>query len=552
MKKAARTFSMLAVILCGSLSLPSQTLNDKLIAAIEAGKAETVRSLLAQGAEIDAKDDQGYTLLQHAVMSEQDEAVSILLKAGADPEIKSDATGNTALHWAVMGDNLDILRTLLSRGANLEAKNSAGLTPLLFAAANNKTSQAALLLSKGANLEAQDSNGNTPLLKAATRGALEIVKLLLDRGADAAAINTSKQSARDLATQNGRAEVSSFFGERDAAQTAQQKLNNKLAAAIAENNADKLKLLLDAGANIEANMSSDFNVDGYYSSTVKNITPLLLAVALDKQELVKLILARHANIDSIHDGLIDVSHYGINVNGAMTPLTLAIQMGKLPMAQLLAEQGANLEQRDSNGLTPLLYAIDNGQTEIAKYLLKKGADPGVKDSKGQSALQHAALAGNVEIGKLLQSGDLQYRQLEKTQWKDAQEQFTAYVSALSSDPQSVLLRRKVIELGAALPTAPAVPEAAKQLLMQASQELQQAKTPGALETPIALLYKTIHLAPWWGNAYYNLGFALQMDSKFDEAITMFAYYLDSKPSAADAAEAQTRIQASRTAKNAAK
>jgi ankyrin repeat protein len=85
MKKAARTFSMLAVILCGSLSLPSQTLNDKLIAAIEAGKAETVRSLLAQGAEIDAKDDQGYTLLQHAVMSEQDEAVSILVKAGADP-----------------------------------------------------------------------------------------------------------------------------------------------------------------------------------------------------------------------------------------------------------------------------------------------------------------------------------------------------------------------------------------------------------------------------------------------------------------------------------
>jgi tetratricopeptide (TPR) repeat protein len=325
-----------------------------------------------------------------------------------------------------------------------------------------------------------------------------------------------------------------------------------MAAAIGEGSSEELKLLLDAGADIEANMSSDFKVEDHYSTTVKNITPLLLAVALDQQELVSLLLARRASIDSIHDGLIDCYHYGIDVKGAMTSLTLAIQMGKLPMVQLLTDQGANLEQRDAEGRTPLHYAVDESRTEIVKYLLKKGADPGAKDIKGQTALQHAALAGNVEIGKLLESGDLQYRQLEKTQWKDAQEQFTAYVSALSSDPQNVLLRRKVIALGAALPTPPAVPDAAKQYFVLATQQIPLAKTPSALDTPIALLRKTIDLAPWWGNGYYNLGVALQMNSKFDESITMLQYYLDSKPSAADAAEAQTRIQAARTAKNAAK
>ncbi len=553
MKSAARIYSILAILLFGSLSLSSQSLKDKLIAAIDAGKVDTVRSLLAQVTDLNAKDDQGYTPLQHAVMAEQADVVLVLLNAGSDTEVKSDVAGNTALHWAVIGDNLEILRALLTRGANLEVRNNDGLTPLIFAAANNKPVPVNLLVSKGANVEARDNYNRTPLMWAARNCPVETATLLLNHGANLEAVNNEGANALVFSGYNkNHADMTAFLQERFAALGVQRELNNKLAAAIAERSPEQLKLLLDAGADIEANLSSDFKAEGYYSTTLKNVTPLIWAVAINQPELVKLLLSRHANIDAMREGAIDCYHFNVKVEGSMTPLTLAIEMGKMSMVQLLADQGANLEQRDAQGRTPLLFAIDKIQVEIVKYLLKRGADPGVKDKKGLAALQHAALAGNVEVGKLLQSGDLQYRQLEQTQWKDNQEQFTAYVRALSSDPQSLLLRRRVIQLGTALPAAPALPEVARQLFVQASQQLQQARTPNALDAPIELLHKVVDLAPWWGNGYYNLGVALQMHSKFDDAITMFNYYLDSKPSADDAAEAQMRIQATLTAKSAAR
>jgi len=49
------------------------------------------------------------------------------------------------------------------------------------------------------------------------------------------------------------------------------------------------------------------------------------------------------------------------------------------------------------------------------------------------------------------------------------------------------------------------------------------------------------IAPWWGNAYYNLSRALELSGSYDEAVKQLSYYLELKPSEAEATEARAHI-----------
>ncbi len=60
------------------------------------------------------------------------EAIKVLLAAGADPNAK-DPTGATMLHQAVTARQAAIIRELVAKGAKLDAVNKDNLTPLLLA-----------------------------------------------------------------------------------------------------------------------------------------------------------------------------------------------------------------------------------------------------------------------------------------------------------------------------------------------------------------------------------------------------------------------------------
>jgi ankyrin repeat protein len=57
------------------------------------------------------------------------EAVTLLLQAGVDPNVKTPA-GDTALHLAAWDGKLDIVRALVAGGADINAKDGAGKTAL--------------------------------------------------------------------------------------------------------------------------------------------------------------------------------------------------------------------------------------------------------------------------------------------------------------------------------------------------------------------------------------------------------------------------------------
>lgn len=127
----------------------------------------------------------GSTPLMYAALYGDSDSVRRLLAAGADPNLKNDA-GATALMWAV-GD-LEKTRLLVDRGANVNARSGNGRTPLMIAATHHgSTPVLQLLLDHGANPSAQSPGlfgVMTPLAEAAYASDATAMHTLIARGAD--------------------------------------------------------------------------------------------------------------------------------------------------------------------------------------------------------------------------------------------------------------------------------------------------------------------------------------------------------------------------------
>jgi ankyrin repeat protein len=149
------------------------------------GEMTTLVRLLAQHADINAKDDEGRTPLLHALLSKsghQLERVRVFLAAGADVNVK-DNKGTTALHRAIHEENEDIVIELLAAGADVHAEDThKGIVyrPIHFAKTERETRA---LVAAGADVDVQDSEGLRPLHNAVIHGCNEAVRALVEAGA---------------------------------------------------------------------------------------------------------------------------------------------------------------------------------------------------------------------------------------------------------------------------------------------------------------------------------------------------------------------------------
>ena len=218
-----------------------------------------------------------------------------------------DNLGMTPLHWAARENKLRAIKIFLSRGADIQSRTNTDDTPLHEAAESNAREAVMLLLTKGANRESKDDEKWTPLHLASFWDNREIIALLLSHGADI--------RSRDMLGYT------------------------PLHIASCYNRLKSFVLLIDNGADIE-------------SKTDKQETSLDMALRNQHKEVAQVLLERGA-VSRDTDGS-TISHR-------------AAQEGDVALIELLfaANASAALGSKDNRGYGFLYYALENLKSEDA-------------------------------------------------------------------------------------------------------------------------------------------------------------------------------------------
>ena len=235
--------------------------SSPLLFAVRAGDVQSVRLLLAAGADVNDSLPDGMTALTLAAQSGYGDIGALLLEKGAAPN--ADALGYTALHAAVLRSDVGLVKALLAGGANPNVpivkpspirRDSqdfvlptpvVGATPYLLAAKYLEVEIMRALIAGGADPKATMPNGTTALMMAAgtfeararderrnlsRRGicvcdgaeiedagrAAEAVKTAIEAGIDVNAINKGGDTALHAAASMGYAPVVQLLADNGA------------------------------------------------------------------------------------------------------------------------------------------------------------------------------------------------------------------------------------------------------------------------------------------------------------------------------------------------
>src|ERR1700747_1550459 len=206
----------------------------EVIAAIEAGDAGQLRTLLAEDRSLAAaRDASGVSALMHALYRQRKDMVDVL-RAGRgdldifeasslgradlvedmvsrDPRLANARSGDgfTPLHFAAFFGQESVARVLLEHHADAAPVTNNGMQvmPLHSAAAGRNLAIARALLEHGAPVNARQQKGWTALHAAAQHGDRAMVELLLKYGANPNAKNDAGRTPEQVAEEKGHTEV---------------------------------------------------------------------------------------------------------------------------------------------------------------------------------------------------------------------------------------------------------------------------------------------------------------------------------------------------------
>lgn len=393
-----------------------------------------INYLLDCGADIDARNSAGESLLYMAVNQNNKEAGELLISKGADiyasdsngksplyialnsdEKIRdwffcnevlesSDGNGNTPLHYAVNWDDLNGIKFLLNAKADISKCNSAGETALFTAVRRNSAASINLLIKKGANPNARDFHLDTPLHHAVRGPYLAAIETLVKQNnIEINAKNLAGKTPLSQAVIANNGEVTGILISHGADVNAYDDTGVTIVMDAVQNKSKSTFIpLLDAKANVnlqdmngrnayhEAAKSKDIKIIKLLCQYGGNAllqdsygkTPFSMLLS-EKFSYVKAVLGTNRNlVDSNGNNPI---HEAINCNSSENTLQQIINLGY------------NIDQRNGQGLSPLNLAISLNNKALAKILILNKADPFISDNVGECAITLCFSADNQDI-----------------------------------------------------------------------------------------------------------------------------------------------------------
>ncbi len=148
-----------------------------------ASEDEALRALAEAGADMNALEHRAYDVVTIAAVADDPELMSLAIELGNDPGLVTSPYLGTALIAAAHLGHAEVVRRLIDAGAPLDHINNLHWTAVMEAVVlgdGGPGHQAVLdaLLSAGADRSLADRDGVTPLEHAEARGFAEMVERL--------------------------------------------------------------------------------------------------------------------------------------------------------------------------------------------------------------------------------------------------------------------------------------------------------------------------------------------------------------------------------------
>lgn len=190
-----KTAAILATLLLASHAATAQQL-DMLSA--------TVRLHLESGNDVNQIIETEGTLLQAAIKSYNGALAKLLIEAGADTNLVSDADDQPPLTLAIRLDDLEVLSLLIENGADIDGEDSEGRTPLFKTLRPDRSDTRIFLIENGADVNKSLHSGTTAIVEATSIRNVNAINQLVANNATINAKLVSKAACDYCHISKGR------------------------------------------------------------------------------------------------------------------------------------------------------------------------------------------------------------------------------------------------------------------------------------------------------------------------------------------------------------
>jgi ankyrin repeat protein len=306
------------------------------------GENDIVRQLLKQGAEVNARDSDGFSALHRASSKEQVKTVGLLLKSGALINIQNDKK-ETPLFLAAEAGSYKMVKLLLSKGADPTILSSKKKSALAVAISNQHKDVALLLADK----KLDKVSIHAALFLSIQKDMKEVGIKLVKRDTLINDVDDNKRSVLWFSADKGLEKTTAALMLNKSLDVDQKDVKgySPLARSILKGHSVISKLLIGVGADIN-------------TQTAEKNTLLMLAVLSGKQEMVRLLINKKINIDAKN-------------NSGETALMLAAGMGNNDLVEILIEAGADILTRNQDELGAYEIALKAGKKDTAELIRNK-------------------------------------------------------------------------------------------------------------------------------------------------------------------------------------
>uniref|UniRef100_A0A8C0GXR4 Uncharacterized protein n=1 Tax=Chelonoidis abingdonii TaxID=106734 RepID=A0A8C0GXR4_CHEAB len=247
-----------------------------------------------------------------------------------------------------------------------------GRTPMHRAAEKGRDDAVKVLLQAGAYIYSLDKEAKTPLHLAAQNHHTHILKRILKK----ARCYKNQQNFLHMAALKDESNFAQMLLKNGAPVDAKdEKGQTALGYAISHGFEKTVKVLLEAGANIDSNIT-----DVAFNNNKQSIFRILLEYAKG--------LSPDIMVSALFKELV-------------TPLHVASQRGNVDVAQQLLNYKANVNAKDKQPKTPLHLAAEKGDHAMVELLLSFNADPNAMDKEKKTPLHTAVMGGHLNTVKVL-------------------------------------------------------------------------------------------------------------------------------------------------------